>query len=300
MANPIGFIGLGNMGEPMVRNLALSGRKIIALDKSPERRALLHGSAGVRTTEKVRDLASCDVIIFMLPNGHIVKDILIGSENLADALPNGALVIDMSSSDPVIYEELLPILQKRQIDIIDAPVSGNVSGAEASTLTIMSGGNEAALVRARPILELMGKAIFQTGALGSGQTMKALNNLLSAGGLMMAAEILLTAKAAGLDPKQVNDILNVSTGRNNSTERKIEPFVLSGAFNSGFGLSLMAKDLRTAASIAERSGVKLTLSGKAVKMANEAENDLGPLADHTEVARWIERATGQSFGKVSA
>ena len=295
MTNEIGFVGLGNMGEPMVRTLASNGEHVIALDLSAARRDALKPVSGVTTTDALQDLADCPVVILMLPNGGIVKDTLIGSGALAQMLAPGALIIDMSSSDPAIYAELTPELNARQIDIIDAPVSGNVTGAAAGTLTIMVGGQDAAIARASAVLHKIGKTVFHTGKLGSGQTMKALNNLLSAGGLIMAAEILLTAKAAGLDPKQVNDILNVSTGRNNSTERKIEPFVLSGAYNSGFGLALMAKDLRAAAAIADRLEVALPLAGHAVEIANQAEEALGQHADHTEVARWIEEVSGQSF-----
>lgn len=295
MADRIGFIGLGNMGEPMVRNLAIASQEVVALDKSAERRALLDSLDCVQTTETLADLSDCEVVILMLPNGHIVKDILTGAGNLAAALPSGSMIIDMSSSDPIIYGGMAEPLAARDIDLVDAPVSGNVTGAQAGTLTIMTGGSDAAVARARPFLDILGKTIFHTGALGSGQTMKALNNLLSAGGLIMAAEILLTAKAAGLDPKLVNDILNVSTGRNNSTERKIEPFVLSGAYNSGFGLALMVKDLRTAAAVAERSGIHLPMSHQAVQVADEADNELGAGADHTEVARWLEKLSGQSF-----
>lgn len=284
------------MGVPMTLNLARSSQQVIAMDMSAQRRALVDGQAGIRTTANSADLYECGAVILMLPNGNIVKDVLIGSGQLAETIPPGALIIDMSSSDPVVYAEITAQLSRRQIEMVDAPVSGNVSGAEAGTLTIMTGGDIKAVTRAQPILEKMGKTIFHTGGLGSGQTMKALNNLLSAGGLIMAAEILLTAKAAGLDPKQVNDILNVSTGRNNSTERKIEPFVLSGAYNSGFGLSLMAKDLRTAAAVAERSGIKLPMSDRAIQVANAADKEFGQGADHTEVARWIEKLSGQLFG----
>ncbi len=125
--------------------------------------------------------------------------------------------------------------------------------------------------------------------------MKALNNLVPAGGLMLAIEALLVGKRLGLDPKLMTDILNVSTGRNNSTERKIEPFVLSGAFNSGFGLGLMAKDLRTAQSVTESAGMAAPLSALCVTLANRAAEALPASADHTEVARWISEELGQEF-----
>ncbi|MCI5041436.1 MAG: NAD(P)-binding domain-containing protein, partial [Donghicola eburneus] len=129
MANRIGFVGLGNMGEPMVRNLAFDSQKVVAMDMSAERRALLDGVDGVQTTESIADMSDCDVVILMLPNGHIVKDILTGAGNLAAALPSGSLIIDMSSSDPIIYGDVADPLAARDIDIVDAPVSGNVTGA---------------------------------------------------------------------------------------------------------------------------------------------------------------------------
>ena len=129
---------------------------------------------------------------------------------------------------------------------IDAPVSGGVKGAEAGTLTIMAGGDEAAIARVEPLFGMMGQRVFQTGALGSGQAMKALNNLVSAGALILTIEALLVGQRAGLDPALMTEILNVSTGRSNATDQKILPYVLSRRFDSGFALQLMAKDLATA------------------------------------------------------
>ena len=159
----------------------------------------------------------------------------------------------------------------------------------------MAGGEKPDLDRARPLLESMGNTIYHIGPLGAGQTMKALNNLLSAGGLILAIEVLLAAKAAGLDPHLVNSVFNASTGRNNSTERKIEPFILNRAFSSGFALSLMAKDLRAARKIAARCNAVMPLAEHVIEMSNAAATGLGQGADHTEIARWIEGETGGSL-----
>lgn len=292
MAPTAGFIGLGNMGAPMATNLAKAGIRVTAFDVSQARRALLAGVDGIATTGDLGDLAEADIVLLMLPNGTIVREVLIGENGLAARLKSGALVIDMSSSDPVHYADIAATLAQHGVTLMDAPVSGNVSGAQSGSLSIMAGGTTGQVARARPVLEAMGQRVFHTGALGTGQVMKALNNLLSAGGLIMAVEILIAAKASGLDPAQVTEILNVSTGRNNSTERKIVPFVLSGAYNSGFGLSLMAKDLRTASAILTRAGLDVPLSPHVVQAADEAARALGPTADHTEVARWLENLTG--------
>lgn len=288
----IGFVGLGNMGLPMVRNLSAAGFAVLGYDLDPGRRALLSDIAAADSVDgPCRAAEDCTVMILMLPDGERVRDVLIEG-GVAAALPPGALVIDMGSSDPVVYDAVAPVLSDRGIALVDAPVSGSVKGAVEGTLTIMAGGAPAALDRAQPVLAAMGARIFRTGALGSGQIMKALNNLVSAGGLILAIEALLVASKAGLDPAQVNAILNVSTGRNNSTERKIEPYVLSGAYDSGFALSLMAKDVRTAASVAGRIGVEMPLGEQAVRIANDADALLGPGADHTEIARFLEQVAG--------
>lgn len=289
MIQSVGFVGLGNMGAHMARSLAKEGFEVTAFDLSDERRREIANHPRINSTDDLAKAASCDALILMLPNGNIVRDVIIGDKGSISNIPHGSLVIDMSSSDPEIYEELGPALTRKNVEIVDAPVSGNVSGAKSGLLTIMAGGTSDAIKRATPLLDAMGKQTFHTGPLGSGQIMKALNNLLSAGGLILACEILLVAKKAGLDPSLVNSILNVSTGRNNSTERKIEPFVLSGKYDSGFGLSLMAKDLRTAEAVATRLKADMPLGKHAVDIANRANNELDDHADHTEIARWLGR-----------
>lgn len=290
MTESIGFIGLGNMGAPMVANL-LQGHWGVRVFDQDRRRMVAAAEQGAVPVGCVSEV-SAPIVILMLPSGDIVAEVLVGKDGLVKALPPGAIVVDMSSVDPVVYFDLEGELKKRGIDLVDAPVSGNVSGAESATLTIMAGGSSATVERVRPVLEAMGSAIFHTGKLGTGQTTKALNNLMSAGGLILAVEAMLLGRRAGLDPSQFVDIVNLSTGRNNSTERKIKRFVLNGAYNSGFNLSLMAKDLRTASSIATRLGVALPLASAAVAIAEAADKALGATADHTEIARWIEEETG--------
>lgn len=142
-------------------------------------------------------------------------------------------------------------LEKRGLNMVDAPVSGGVRRAVDGSLAIMIGGDPASVARVKPVLEALGRSIFETGPLGSGHAMKALNNFVSAAGLTAACEALAVGKKFGLDPEQMVDILNVSTGRNNSTENKMKPFILSGSYDGGFSLALMAKDLRVAADLAD-------------------------------------------------
>lgn len=291
----VGLIGLGNMGGPMARNLARAGFALVVDDADKERARAIAAETGGAAAEGPAAFGQVDILITMLPNGTIVREALFGAAGVAVALRAGCVVVDMSSSDPAVYPKLRDKLEAQGVGLIDAPVSGSVSGAVNATLSIMAGGPSELIDKAEPALQALGQRIFRTGALGTGQVMKALNNLVSAGGLILAVEALLVGKRLGLDPKLMNDILNVSTGRNNSTERKIEPYVLSGAFNSGFGLALMAKDLRTARSVAEAGGLAPPLSALCVELANRAAEALGPEADHTEVARWVAAELGQDF-----
>ena len=193
----------------------------------------------------------------------------------------------MSSSAPVGTRELAEALATKGISIIDAPVSGGVRRATDGSLAIMVGGDAAIIAAVRPILEAMGKSIFETGPIGSGHAMKALNNYVSAAGLTAACEALQVGEKFGLDPVLMTDILNVSTGRNNSTEMKLKPFVIPKNYASGFSLALMAKDLRTADDLARYLGVPAPLSRACADLWNEALEALGPQADHTAIDQFV-------------
>jgi 3-hydroxyisobutyrate dehydrogenase len=173
--------------------------------------------------------------------------------------------------------------------MLDAPVSGGVPRARDGTLAIMVGGDPEAIERARPVLAAMGSKIFATGPLGSGHAMKALNNYVSAAGLAAAAEALLVGRRFGLDPAIMTDVLNASSGRNNSTENKLKQHILSRTFASGFSLDLMAKDLDTAVELAGDLGVPTPFAERCVALWKDAAAQFGRGADHTEIYRFLER-----------
>jgi 3-hydroxyisobutyrate dehydrogenase len=292
----IGFIGLGRMGWPMARHLVAGGHPLVVLDAAPDRAATFAREVGAEVASDPGALARrCTTVVTMLPDGAAVREVMLGG--LAEAVGAGAVVVDMGSSDPAVYPELAAALAARGAELVDAPVSGGVAGAEAATLTIMAGGAPAALERIEPLLRLMGARIFRTGALGSGQAMKALNNLCSAGALILTVEALLIGQRFGLDSALMTEILNVSTGRSNATDKKIAPHVLSRRFESGFALALMAKDLATALTIAESSATPTTLAPPTLQIVRDALAALGPGADHTEVARLLERRARTVLGR---
>lgn len=287
----IGFVGLGQMGAPMVRNLARAGFKLAVADANAQAVARIGAEIACEAPANLAALgAACRVVITMLPDGNAVREVV-----LAMNLPRDAIVIDMSSSSPMGTRELGRALAERGAALVDAPVSGGVKRAVDGSLAIMAGGEAATIERVRPILAAMGKQIFLTGSLGSGHAMKALNNYVSAAGLAAAAEAVLAGSRFGLDPATIVAILNASTGKNNSTENKFPQFVLPRTFNSGFSLGLMVKDLRTALDVAHATGTPAPLGEACVEAWARAEQLCGGQADHTEVVKYWERLAGSEI-----
>ncbi len=290
------------MGLPMARNLARAGYRIAAHDANGDALKRVRDAAGAETPGSLKAIGErSDAVITMLPDGNVVRAVLLGSAEAVDCvlagLARGGIVIDMSSSSPVGTRELGARLAKQGIAMLDAPVSGGVRKAVDASLSIMVGGEAETIARCRPLLEAMGKQIFLTGALGSGHAMKALNNYVSAAGLVASAEAVLAGQRFGLDAKTVVDILNASTGMNNSTLNKFHPYILSRAFDSGFSLDLMVKDLKTALEVARATGSPTPLGDACLEAWTEAQAMLGPGADHTAVVRYWEKLAGTELGK---
>lgn len=282
----VGFIGLGQMGRPMAALLARAGYPLRVHDAKPQALEAFSGESATACASAAEAARGASVLITMLPDGKAVRDVLLGAGRAADSLERGVTVVDMSSSDPVGTRELGEALAAKGLALVDAPVSGGVKKAVDGTLAIMAGGEAATVERVRPVLEKMGSRIFLTGPLGSGHAMKALNNYVSAAGLAAVAEALVVGVRFGLDPVAMTDILNASTGRNNTTEVKVKQFMLSEAYNSGFSVGLMAKDLATAASLADAVGVTAPFAHQCADLWKEAARKLGGTADHTEMYRF--------------
>ncbi len=225
----------------------------------------------------------------MLPDGKIVRQaVLEGRDAAVEGLGAGALVLDMSSSNPVDTQKLARDLAGRGLALLDAPVSGGVKRAVDGSLSIMVGGAAADLERARPVFGAMGKTITLCGPAGAGHALKALNNYLSAAGLVAMCEALIVGEAFGLDPGTMVDVFNTSTGKSNATEVKGRQFVVSRTFAAGFTMALMAKDLRTAGDVATHLKLKMPNLEQAVAYWTDADGKLGKGADHTEIFRYAE------------
>jgi 3-hydroxyisobutyrate dehydrogenase len=294
----VGIVGLGKMGAPMARNLQRAGFRVALNDVDASLARTLAREIEGEAYERLPELAqACRVVITMVPDGRIVREVTLGhagapESGLAAGFAKGSVLIDMSSSAPTGTQQLGAELAARGIDMIDAPVSGGVRRAVPAQLAIMIGGTAELIERCRPVLSALGSQLFVAGALGAGHAIKCLNNYVSAAGLLAAAEGLIAAQRFGLDPAVALEVLNASTGKNNSTENKFAQFVFSRSFGSGFSLGLMAKDLRTALELAAQVKAPMPLGEHCVPLWNEAESALGPSADHTEIVRMLEKVTG--------
>lgn len=281
----IAFVGLGNMGTPMSTRLLAAGHAVRGFDLSRDALARFAEAGGTPAVSAAEAARGAELTILMLPNSAVVTAVV--DDLLAsDALAAGALVVDMSSSEPLETRALSERLAAVGVRLVDAPVSGGVKGAVAGTLTIMVGGSTDDVTEARAVLDHLGRVV-PTGEVGSGHAVKALNNLLSATHLWVTSEAMEAGKRFGLDPEVMLSVFNGSSGRSGSTENKWPNFILPGTYDSGFGLRLMLKDMRIAAGLARAVGAPSDLGEDAIEFWAAAADELDPAADHTRVAEWI-------------
>lgn len=286
----VGFIGIGSMGRPMSRCLAQAGFTVTLNDVDQAGGKAHAQSIGAKWASTPAEAAKeADVVITMLPNSQIVEHVLSQEDGVLSTLRAGAVVIDMSSSIPAHTQRLAQVVEQAGGVLVDAPVSGGVSRAETGSLAIMAGGPAEAIDRVEPVLQAMGSSVLRTGTVGSAHAMKALNNLVSAGGFLIGIEALMIGQRFGLDPDMMVDVLNASTGMNNSTQKKFKQYVLSRQFNSGFGLDLMVKDLTIATGLATDSQTPAPFAMLCRELWAASAGLLGPGEDHTAVAKLVER-----------
>jgi 3-hydroxyisobutyrate dehydrogenase len=281
----IGFIGLGNMGGHMARNLAAAeaGYALTVFDVAS---ALLDTVPGAQPAGSIAELArDQDVIISMLPAGEHVREVYLGGEGVLENVAAGTLLIDCSTIDPDSARTVAAAAAGKGLDMIDAPVSGGTAGAEAGTLTFIVGGTAGALASARPYLDIMGANIYHAGDSGAGQIAKICNNMLLAIHMAGTAEALALGVENGLDPAVLSEIMKQSSGGNWSLNvYNPYPGVMDGVpasrgYEGGFLTDLMTKDLGLAMDTAEgsRSSVPLGALAKNLYRIHQQQNDAGRL-----------------------
>lgn len=276
----VGFIGLGAMGSVMSPLLVKAGYEVYGYDI----RANIDQSSGVKQLDTLDDFAQLDAIILMLPNSKIVSEVV----NKLLEINTKSILIDMSSSDPRETKKLGKTIEAKGLKFLDAPVSGGVARAKTGDLMIMAGGEEEGLEVVKNLLSVMGTVQF-AGPLGSGHAIKALNNYVSAAGLIASFEALATARSFGIKPENFLKIINGATGKNNTTEVKLDKFVVSEKFNSGFALDLMVKDVSIADSLIKDLSSENPLSNNVLKYLSSTLQALGGNPDHTEVYKIIKK-----------
>jgi 3-hydroxyisobutyrate dehydrogenase len=284
----VGFVGLGNMGMPMAKRLAAAGYHVRGYDVSAEIMRKIADADGFTPAPGLTGLGT-DVVLLSLPDSDVVEHVLLAG-GLLDSVPEGGMVIDMSSSDPARTRDLAARAAESRVALIDAPVSGGVAGARAGSLMIMVGGSPEAFELARPMLAAIGKRVVHAGDVGAGHAVKALNNLMSAAHLVVSSEALIAGRRFGLDPAVMLEIINGSSGRSGSTENKWPNYVLPEKFDAGFSVRLMVKDMRLALGIERATGTPSAVSEAALAAWEAALADLPGDSDHTEIARWLDRS----------
>lgn len=288
----IGFIGLGAMGFPMAARLAEAGYRLVVSDNDAQRldAFVVEHSATVSKALSAEDWKPVDVLITMLPTSDIVEAVLLQGR-VAASLKTGTMVIDMSSSEPIRTRKLGRQMEELGLRFIDAPVSGGVKRAIEGSLAIMVGGERSVMDAASPILSVIGKSIIHVGPAGAGHAAKALNNYVSAATLVATVEALVTGERFGIDPAVLNDVLNVSSGRSNTSENKVRQFMLSGTFASGFALKLMAKDVRIAMNLADELDAKVPLGKCCLDIWERGAAESDAKTDHTAMYSFLQASS---------
>lgn len=300
MANPIGFIGLGNMGFPMALRLIEAGHTVVGCDIQPgmQQRFAERGGQWAATPKEVA--SRCRVVLASLPTPAAVERVALGDDGVVagDAV---RIFVDLSTSGPRTAKSVAERLKGRDVVAVDAPVSGGVHGAGKGTLTVMVSGPKPAFEEVEPILRGFGKNVFYVGAeAGMGQMMKLINNLLSATALAATCESLALGIKSGLDPQVMLSVLNASTGVNSATQHKIPQCVLPGQ-PIGFGLDLGLKDVTLCVEEGEALGIPMWSGNTTRQLWHHALTQGGPGQDLVEVARTFEKWAGvKLYGAVPA
>jgi 3-hydroxyisobutyrate dehydrogenase len=295
MSDPIGFIGLGNMGAPMAGRLLDAGYSLVVHDAREAAAEPLRARGAIWAASSAEVGAATPTVITILPTSREVRQVLTGPKGLLDALRPGSLLLEMTSADPSVTRELAAEVAARGSALIDAPVSGGVRGATEGTLAIMVGGDAALLERARPVLARMGKNIFHAGPVGAGHAIKLVNNMCSGGILALTIEAVAVAARSGVDPARAVEIIQASSGRSNASDYKFPRFILTGGFDAGFAIRLMMKDLDGYGRLAQEAGVPSPVARAAAEVYRLAMARGMGEQDHTAIARLVEEWAGVSL-----
>ena len=271
----IAFIGVGNMGLPMVRNLLAAGHEVRAYDVSPDALAEAVQAGASEAVGLADAVTEAEMVVTMVPEGRHVRAVYLGdggNDGILGHAPREALLADCSTIDIATAREVAATAAESGYEMIDAPVSGGVTGAAAGTLTFMVGGTAAGYERARPILAAMGRNVAHVGGPGHGQATKICNNMVAGIAVIAASEVFCLGEALGLDPKKLYGVLSTSTGQTRMMDQMhpvpgiVETAPSNHDYAPGFKAALMAKDLGLAQSAAADTGTSTPLGADAAAL----------------------------------
>lgn len=269
MTQTVGFIGLGNMGNPMAGNVLKQGYALTVYDMNPAAMANLVASGAKAGESAAQVAASCDVVLTCVPGTPESEALYLGAKGLIESARPGTVLVDMSSVLPTTPRKLHPAAQARGLAFLEAPVSGGVTGARAATLAIMVGGDAGLLESVRPILAAMGPNIYHVGPIGAGNTIKAINNMMSSVNALAMMEGLMVGLKAGLSLETMHSVIKDSSGNSNALPR-VHRALIPRNFEPGFKVALMNKDLDTFTAIAKELHVPISFANVAQRYQQAA------------------------------
>jgi 3-hydroxyisobutyrate dehydrogenase len=286
----VAFLGLGAIGAPMASHLTDEPFDLTVWNRTGEKARAFAEEHGVYAEEKIADaVRDADVVVTCLPSSREVHAIL---DSIMSGIKQRSLMIDCTSGDPATSRSISAKLRDRNVGFVDAPVSGGVKGAVAGTLTVMCGGTEEDIERARPVLQAFGKKIIRCGDVGAGDAVKAMNQALLAIHIWSAGEALAALAKLGVSAEVALDVINGSSGRSNSSENLFPERVIGRKYPRTFKIALLDKDVGIAAGIVDETQTPAPFIDLAARLFAEAHQELGEEADHVEAVRVIEEKAG--------
>jgi 3-hydroxyisobutyrate dehydrogenase-like beta-hydroxyacid dehydrogenase len=287
----IGFVGVGRMGSRMVRRLIQAGHRLTIYDTSEAALAPLLESGATRASSPAAVGSAAEIVFASVPTPPVVEAVALGPKGIVEG-SRVRIFIDVSTTGATVAKRVAEGLGAKGIAAVDAPVSGGIAGAEKGTLAVMVSCPDEVFATVKPILEVLGKIFFVGRHPGQGQTMKLLNNLLSASAMAITSEAMVMGVKAGLDPALVVDVFNAGTARNSATQDKIKQHVISRSFSYGFGIGLLDKDIRLCMAEADALGVPMIVGSAVRQLLSIATARGGFDADMTELVKPVEEWAG--------
>jgi 3-hydroxyisobutyrate dehydrogenase-like beta-hydroxyacid dehydrogenase len=292
----LGFVGVGRMGIHMAGRLLEAGYAVTVFDTNETAMARLEQRGAKRATSAADVASQCATVLVSLPTPDIVKSVALGKGGVIEGTTVKTF-IDLSTTGPRVAKEVAEGLARKGITAVDAPVSGGPSGAEKGTLAMMIACPRPLADELRPVIEVLGKFFYIGEAPGLGQTMKVINNLLSATAITITSEAMVMGVKAGLDPTTMLDVINAGSGRNTATADKFPRCVVPRRFDFGFTTALLYKDIKLCLDEAEALGTPMIVGNAVRQLMAIGKAEMGPDADITEFVKPLERLAGVEVGK---